>query len=600
MSLVPNVCVSLLNFECDRSGVRTRPGYTAYSNFGVGYDTTSIEGLYSFKKSDGNKYLIAVNNGAVFVETTTGIFPSASMTGLTAGYPWSFTTLANFAIGANGYDAPIKYNGTTCKALKVTAPSVAPNTAVGAAGVLTGNYQYKITFLSASGAETNGSSASTVLAPASQQVSISNIQTGGTDVTARYIYRTQAGGSIFYYLDAINDNTTTTYTDNISDSLLGTDTIPTNHDDPPAIAKFPTVYKEFLFVVDPTYPTRAYFSHQSFPEIFSTAEGTGYYMVIGLNDGEHIIGMRALRGSLYIFKERSTWPVVGSSPDDLKTTPQATTSSIGLYHGSMAYVDQGGGDTLVGLSTYGLYQFDGYSYRNIGVQKDVGIDITGFISGLDKNQLHKAFGFNDIEKNQYRCFVMEAGSSYNNKEIVWDYKRNSVFIFDRKGNCAVDWNGVVLFGSSTGNGKIYQVGGLNDNGTAITQTIEFPWWPIGDDFKVMFDRVNVDTTLQGNYSPTFTVYVDGSNIGHALSLNNGNAWGSSAWVTSGATYRAKVPLQIVGTDGVNLKGSYVKFRLTNSGLNQPITLNKMTLYYEQLQEYSGLDVDPTVLGSMGV
>lgn len=600
MGIPPNILVDILNFEFDKNGLKTRPGYSVYNTSGLPTSNPNV-GLYAFKKSDGNKYLLSVVNTDLYVEGAVGVFSSV-YSSLTADYAMDFATIANLAVGGNGTDEPIKYDGTTCLTLKCAAPTVAASTATGAAGNLTGDYQYKVTFVTDSGAETNPSPSSTVVSPSADQVSISNIQTGTGEVSSRRIYRTTNGGSVFYLLDTINDNTTTTYTDDIVDADLGTDIVPSNHDDPPTGLKFLAVYKEFLFGVDPDYPGRVYFSHQSYPEIFSTAEGTGFYMIIGLNDGEEIIGIMPLRGTLFVHKERSTWPVVGDNEDDFRTTPQALTSSIGLYHRSMDYVDLGGGDVLVGLGKNGFYAFDGYSYRNLGVQPEIGIDITTFINSLDPLQLKWAYGFNDVKKNQYRCFVRQSGYAYNNKELVWDYKKNRISIFDRKGNAAVEWNNNILFSSSQSDGKLHTIGGLNDNGSAITQTLEWSWWSVGDDIVVTFSRVNVDTTLQGlDYSPSFTCYVDGRVSAHALNLPSGNDWGSSAWVADSGYYRVKVPLPIVGSDAVNLTGQSIKFKLTHSGLNQPITINGLTLFYAENSELlSGVDVDPTVLAGMGV
>lgn len=53
------------------------------------------------------------------------------------------------------------------------------------------------------------------------QIALTSIPTGGSSVTKRVIYRTEAGGSVYKYVATINDNATTTYTDNIPDSGLG-------------------------------------------------------------------------------------------------------------------------------------------------------------------------------------------------------------------------------------------------------------------------------------------------------------------------------------------------------------------------------------------
>lgn len=103
-----------------------------------------------------------------------------------------------------------------------TAPG-APTVGTGAAGVLTGAYKYKVTFVTATG-ETEGGTASSTVNPASQQVSVSAIPTGGADVTSRKVYRTLAGGSTYYFLTTIADNVTTTYTDNATDASISSGT----------------------------------------------------------------------------------------------------------------------------------------------------------------------------------------------------------------------------------------------------------------------------------------------------------------------------------------------------------------------------------------
>lgn len=108
------------------------------------------------------------------------------------------------------------------------APDTAPAVATGAAGVLTGAYQYLVTFTTASGETTAGPPSSTVN-PSSQQVSLTVIPTGisGT-VTGRNVYRTKANGSTFFLLTTISDNTTTTYTDNTADGSLPSTNPPTS------------------------------------------------------------------------------------------------------------------------------------------------------------------------------------------------------------------------------------------------------------------------------------------------------------------------------------------------------------------------------------
>lgn len=94
----------------------------------------------------------------------------------------------------------------------------------GAGNVDNGDHRYVVTFVTVDG-ETEAGSVSAIVTVADKtvngKISLSNIQIGGSQVTARKIYRTKAGGVTFLLLATINDNITTVYADNVADSTLG-------------------------------------------------------------------------------------------------------------------------------------------------------------------------------------------------------------------------------------------------------------------------------------------------------------------------------------------------------------------------------------------
>lgn len=100
------------------------------------------------------------------------------------------------------------------------APPVAAVATAGAAGALTGAYTYKVEYVTANGHTELGTVSNTVN-PAGQQVDLTSIPIS-TDpkVTGRRIFRTAAGNIYYFLLTTINDNTTTTYTDNTADGAL--------------------------------------------------------------------------------------------------------------------------------------------------------------------------------------------------------------------------------------------------------------------------------------------------------------------------------------------------------------------------------------------
>jgi hypothetical protein len=117
--------------------------------------------------------------------------------------------------------------------VQVLSPSSAPTVAVNAtAGNLNGTYYYTTTFVTASG-ETDYGTVSASVSPVNQEVNLTNIPTGPAGlVVARKIYRTTGSGSVwgpFYYVTTINDNSTTSYTDDTGDGSLGSSVAPVDN-----------------------------------------------------------------------------------------------------------------------------------------------------------------------------------------------------------------------------------------------------------------------------------------------------------------------------------------------------------------------------------
>lgn len=109
----------------------------------------------------------------------------------------------------------------------ISAPlTAATATLVVSAGALSiGDYTYYVEYVNAAGVNSVPSPISNTITtvPASQQINLTAIPVSPDPlVVQRKIYRTIAGGGIYYLLTTIADNVTTTYNDNIADASLGT------------------------------------------------------------------------------------------------------------------------------------------------------------------------------------------------------------------------------------------------------------------------------------------------------------------------------------------------------------------------------------------
>ncbi|HUT96039.1 MAG TPA: hypothetical protein VMW82_00490 [Candidatus Paceibacterota bacterium] len=81
-----------------------------------------------------------------------------------------------------------------------------------------GTHSYSVTFVTATGETSLGAGSNQITVDDShKQVELSNIPIGSSSVTQRKLYRN------YYFLATLDNNTDTTYTDNISNASLGTD-----------------------------------------------------------------------------------------------------------------------------------------------------------------------------------------------------------------------------------------------------------------------------------------------------------------------------------------------------------------------------------------
>jgi hypothetical protein len=110
-------------------------------------------------------------------------------------------------------------------------PSVAPTaTVVSGAGLGIGLYTYVYTFTSPDGESLPSPGGNGTTSSTNQQINLSAVAAGPIGTTGRKIYRTiVGGGTVYKFLAALADNTTTTYVDNAVDGSLGVlaPTIPT-------------------------------------------------------------------------------------------------------------------------------------------------------------------------------------------------------------------------------------------------------------------------------------------------------------------------------------------------------------------------------------
>jgi hypothetical protein len=98
----------------------------------------------------------------------------------------------------------------------------------GLGGLSAGNYSWAITMVVPGGETIVSATSLTLAAQLNDSASLTGIPTGPYGVTARNVYRTKVGGNTYYLVGQITDNTSTSYTDLVSDTGLGAQSPSTN------------------------------------------------------------------------------------------------------------------------------------------------------------------------------------------------------------------------------------------------------------------------------------------------------------------------------------------------------------------------------------
>jgi hypothetical protein len=257
------------------------------------------------------------------------------------------TTEQIFAI--NGTDRK-RIQSSTVSEWGITAPSAAPTVGVGTGTGLTGSYLAKITYCRKVGtvvvSESNPSSASTSQSLSNQALRVTWVASSDSQVTHVRVYRTSAGGGIYYHdqdvaIGAVTVDTTT------ADNSLGNE-VEEDHDRPPT----------GTFVIGPAYDGTCYIIKDNLLH-FCKPKQPDYW------PGDHYIEVSTVQfpcksgcfhnGQLYIATQNDLHLIQGSGFGNIVPIKQsAKTGAQGVF--GMAAVK---GKGIFHTGTDGIYLFSG-------------------------------------------------------------------------------------------------------------------------------------------------------------------------------------------------------------------------------------------------
>jgi hypothetical protein len=307
--------------------------------------------------------------------------------------------------------------------LTPVTPATAPTAVAGAAGVLTGSYRYGITFAIMSGtrviSESGMSDPSSAVTLTAQQGALSNIPVS-TDpgINARRVYRTLNGGTDFFLVATIVDNTTTTYNDNTTDETAAAGTELPDLGQPPG-----STSADYFEEIIPWKDRLWAMSHNDPDSIRFTANGIPYawpenFEVKAKPVGADLsggTGFLARRDELGIGKRRKFMKVIGNDEGDFEV--------LGVHDDVGIWAPESGcviGDIGYFLAEDGVYEFGPRGVLPISREKVHPWFTTD--DYFNRALFPQAFANYNQKMNGYQLFLASAGSEAIDRWVFLDMK----------------------------------------------------------------------------------------------------------------------------------------------------------------------------------
>lgn len=578
-----------LNVVFSNGSVGTRDGFSKINTTAIG--SFICDGLYVRHANTGGATMIAFFGGSAWTLAGSTFSTIASAQSVfTAGVRVAAAEYQNHIFVGNGGVIPYKYNGTDWTRHGVYPPTTTMTVATSSAGVLTGDYNYKLVYVNSQSVESDVGPVTATHTAGSTRILISAIPTAPQSfgVSSRRLYRTVAGGSTFKRLTTINDNTTTTYEDNIADGSLGV-TAPTDKGIPP---KYNTMvyHRDRIFCNDPDNPNYVWYSGLQEPYTYSASD----FRTFG-DKSLNIVRALAVNGeNIAIFGDNSIELIYMPSSDDTTWLNIKVESGFGCkspfgivqYKNGLLFpaIQNNkfvGFAHLVGnaispsasfltVNTAGSETVSDKIEPDMFTIKDSDVgEISGYVF---KNKAYFAVPYDTTATENDRVYVFDFTISNLSKKVPFSWSLWTG-IYPAQ---FVDHNGSLYFGDGRANGFIMKqsIGTYADDSTAINSylwTKEFGG-NIGEfNYFKDFRYANLLIDLSGNYFMDVVSRVDSdTGAGNTQTINldpGGSLWGSMVWGTDewgGGSSQSEVRLDL-GT----LSGKRIQFKFSNQNtINQ--------------------------------
>jgi len=463
-----NQAQKCVNYFFGLGGVlKVRPG--AERKNAVSMGAGAVRGGERFYPVSGASRLL-VDHGTTWRESTDAGLTFSTLT-LPSGVTLSAFTRANYiqaddlAFRADGINQPLTYDGTTVQKWGIAGPATAgTGTEVGGGSLTTvSTYKWAITFVTAT-AESNGSTTvgSLTLTGANNKIDLTGIPLGpaGSGTTKRRIYRTKAGGAIYYFEEAINDNVTTIASLDIADSALGAE-MPEDKEPPPADLQYIELFKNRVIGVKASNLRQILvselFEYEAFPPSFA--------FTIPFPEGDKCSGLRAKGDLLFIFGTSTIFAMIGDSPFNF-TIRQTYADEGSVSQWGIIEVE----NVVMYRSRFAFHAFDGANSKVISVEIEPTLR-----NELSLSKSDETAGVYDTENRLARWACTVSVGAGTRKEYVFDLFRRAWTTTNRKIALYIPFRGSPdqgeLFTGDPDNGYVWKENvGNADNAANIVAT----------------------------------------------------------------------------------------------------------------------------------
>lgn len=383
----------------------------------------------------------------------------------------------------------------TVRPLTLRPPANGPSVAAGSGTGLTGAYLYRVSFIVL---DSDGNLLSeSPLSPPSISVTFSDDNASLTDIplsndtiTGRRIYRTLSGGTSYFHLMDVLDNTSTALIENNADATVELLTaMPSTLEMPPGSKpgvrfKLITEWRSRLWGVadDPSLVDTVYFSETNQVYTFPNT-------VIAFPTGQYSSGVVAFaprRNQLGLIKANGLWQIGATSSSTGISPNNITISQIAVNKAGCVSADT---VVVVNDRAYWLAKDGVWEWSDDGVQNISNQQVAPWFKSdtyFNRARFGNAFAKYNEVRNTYELHLAAVGSSVENRWVAFNldsrrwYGPHKTDLFTPSHAASMyDANGLPMFlvGSSagvlyTGNSSNYRDGA----GTAIDMDCYSPYY----------------------------------------------------------------------------------------------------------------------------